>query len=59
MLQYNVPDYRNSLEFLTTFAKKRGLLQKGGIPSTEMAAMTFLGDWTGSVSDDVHHAFRM
>uniref|UniRef100_A0A8C2E4H4 Guanine nucleotide-binding protein-like 3 n=1 Tax=Cyprinus carpio TaxID=7962 RepID=A0A8C2E4H4_CYPCA len=47
MLQYNVPDYRNSLEFLTTFAKKRGFLQKGGVPNTELAAMTFLGDWTG------------
>ncbi|XP_073731978.1 guanine nucleotide-binding protein-like 3 isoform X1 [Misgurnus anguillicaudatus] len=48
MLQYNVPDYRNSLEFLTTFAKKRGFLQKGGIPNTELAATTFLGDWTGA-----------
>ncbi|XP_016375827.1 guanine nucleotide-binding protein-like 3 [Sinocyclocheilus rhinocerous] len=47
MLQYNVPDYRNSLEFLTTFAKKRGFLQKGGVPNTELAAMTFLSDWTG------------
>ncbi|XP_043107640.1 guanine nucleotide-binding protein-like 3 [Puntigrus tetrazona] len=47
MLQYNVPDYKNSLEFLTTFAKKRSFLQKGGIPNTEQAAMTFLGDWTG------------
>ncbi|XP_052425233.1 guanine nucleotide-binding protein-like 3 [Carassius gibelio] len=47
MLQYNVPDYRNSLEFLTAFAKKRGFLQKGGVPNTELAAMTFLSDWTG------------
>uniref|UniRef100_A0A672N0D0 Guanine nucleotide-binding protein-like 3 n=1 Tax=Sinocyclocheilus grahami TaxID=75366 RepID=A0A672N0D0_SINGR len=47
MLLYNVPDYRNSLEFLTTFAKKRGFLQKGGVPNTELAAMTFLSDWTG------------
>lgn len=48
MLQYNVPNYRNSLEFLTTLAKKRGFLQKGGIPNTELAAMTFLNDWTGA-----------
>ncbi|XP_067287459.1 guanine nucleotide-binding protein-like 3 [Pseudorasbora parva] len=48
MLQYNVPDYRNSLEFLTTLAKKRGFLQKGGIPNTELAATTFLNDWTGA-----------
>lgn len=49
MLQYNVPNYRNSLEFLTTLAKKRGFLQKGGIPNTELAATTFLNDWTGLV----------
>ncbi|XP_067244710.1 guanine nucleotide-binding protein-like 3 [Chanodichthys erythropterus] len=48
MLQYNVPDYRNSLEFLTTLAKKRGFLQKGGVPNTELAATTFLNDWTGA-----------
>lgn len=48
MLQYNVPDYRSSLEFLTTFAMKRGLLQKGGIADTELAATTFLNDWTGA-----------
>ncbi|XP_051966931.1 guanine nucleotide-binding protein-like 3 [Xyrauchen texanus] len=48
MLQYNVPDYRNSLEFLTTFAKKRGFLQKGGVPNTELAATAFLNEWTGA-----------
>ncbi|KAJ7998672.1 hypothetical protein DPEC_G00207310 [Dallia pectoralis] len=48
MLQYNVPDFRNSLEFLTLFAKKRGFLQKGGVPNTELAATTFLNDWTGA-----------
>ncbi|XP_023852153.1 guanine nucleotide-binding protein-like 3 [Salvelinus sp. IW2-2015] len=48
MLQYNVPDFRNSLEFLTFFAKKRGFLQKGGVPNTELAASTFLNDWTGA-----------
>lgn len=47
MLQYNVSDFRNSLEFLTLFAKKRGFLQKGGVPNTEQAATAFLGDWTG------------
>lgn len=49
MLQYNVPDYRTSLEFLTALAKKRRFLQKGDVPDTELAAMTFLSDWTGSV----------
>ncbi|XP_073681777.1 guanine nucleotide-binding protein-like 3 [Garra rufa] len=47
MLQYNVPDYKNSLEFLTTFAKKRSFLQKGGVPDTQLAAVKFLSDWTG------------
>ncbi|KAI1892709.1 hypothetical protein AGOR_G00136340 [Albula goreensis] len=48
MLQYNVPDFRNSLEFLTFFAKRRGFMQKGGVPNTEQAAKTFLNDWTGA-----------
>nr|XP_020489919.1 guanine nucleotide-binding protein-like 3 isoform X2 [Labrus bergylta] len=48
MLQYNVPDFRNSLEFLTLFAKKRGYLQKGGIPNTEQAATAFLTELTGA-----------
>ncbi|KAK5912762.1 hypothetical protein CesoFtcFv8_002602 [Champsocephalus esox] len=47
MLQYNVPDFRNSLEFLTLLAKKRGYLQKGGIPNAEQASTAFLDDWTG------------
>ncbi|XP_029287014.1 guanine nucleotide-binding protein-like 3 isoform X2 [Cottoperca gobio] len=48
MLQYNVPDFRNSLEFVTLFAKKRGYLQKGGVPNAEQAAAAFLADWTGA-----------
>ncbi|KAM4612495.1 guanine nucleotide-binding protein-like 3 [Polymixia lowei] len=48
MLQYNVPDYRNSLEFLTFFAKKRGYMLKGGVPNTEQAATVFLAEWTGA-----------
>ncbi|KAF7693405.1 hypothetical protein HF521_008721 [Silurus meridionalis] len=48
MLQYNLPNYRNSLEFLTTFAKKRSLFQKGALPNTEEAARIFLKDWTGA-----------
>ncbi|XP_034388540.1 guanine nucleotide-binding protein-like 3 isoform X1 [Cyclopterus lumpus] len=48
MLQYNVPDFRNSLEFVTLFAKKRGYLQKGGVPNTAHAAASFLADWTGA-----------
>lgn len=47
MLQYNVPDFKNHQEFLTLFAKKRGFLQKGGIPNSDQAAEVFLCDWTG------------
>lgn len=47
MLQYNVADFRNSLEFLTLLAKKRGYLQKGGVANTEQAAACFLADCTG------------
>lgn len=46
-LQYNIPNFRNSLEFLTLFAKKRGYVQKGQAPNTEQAATVFLADWTG------------
>uniref|UniRef100_A0AAQ4QLP4 Guanine nucleotide-binding protein-like 3 n=1 Tax=Gasterosteus aculeatus aculeatus TaxID=481459 RepID=A0AAQ4QLP4_GASAC len=48
ILQYNVPDFRNSLEFLMFFAKKRGYLQKGGVPNTVQAATAFLADLTGA-----------
>uniref|UniRef100_A0A8C9W460 Guanine nucleotide-binding protein-like 3 n=1 Tax=Scleropages formosus TaxID=113540 RepID=A0A8C9W460_SCLFO len=48
MLQYNVPAFKNSLEFLTLLAKKRSLLQKGGVPNTRQAAEIFLCDWTGA-----------
>ncbi|XP_017567598.1 guanine nucleotide-binding protein-like 3 [Pygocentrus nattereri] len=48
MLEYSVPNYRNSLEFLIFYAKKRGFLQKGAVPNTEQAAVTFLNDWTGA-----------
>lgn len=47
MLHYNIPKYKNSLDFLTFFAKKRGFLQKGSLPNTEQAATLFLKDWTG------------
>ncbi|XP_068172298.1 guanine nucleotide-binding protein-like 3 [Antennarius striatus] len=48
MLHYNVPDFRNPLEFVSLFAKKRGFLQKKGIPNMEQAATVFLTDWTGA-----------
>ncbi|XP_034962044.2 guanine nucleotide-binding protein-like 3 [Zootoca vivipara] len=48
MLHYNIPDYRNSLEFLTLLAQKRGMLKKGGLADTESAAKLFMYDWTGA-----------
>ncbi|XP_070594754.1 guanine nucleotide-binding protein-like 3 [Erythrolamprus reginae] len=48
MLHYNISDYRNSLEFLTLLAQKRGMLKKGGLPNTEGAAKLLLCDWTGA-----------
>uniref|UniRef100_A0A8C5I5M3 Guanine nucleotide-binding protein-like 3 n=1 Tax=Gouania willdenowi TaxID=441366 RepID=A0A8C5I5M3_GOUWI len=48
ILQYTIADYRNPLEFLMLFAKKRGFLNKGGVPDTQRAASTFLSHWTGA-----------
>uniref|UniRef100_A0A0B8RQN2 Guanine nucleotide-binding protein-like 3 n=1 Tax=Philothamnus irregularis TaxID=1899461 RepID=A0A0B8RQN2_9SAUR len=48
MIHYNISDYRNSLEFLTLLAQKRGMLKKGGLPDTEGAAKLLLCDWTGA-----------
>ncbi|KYO35912.1 guanine nucleotide-binding protein-like 3 [Alligator mississippiensis] len=48
MLCYNIPDFRNSLEFLTLLAQKRGMLKKGGVPDTESAAKLLLYDLTGA-----------
>ncbi|XP_053148177.1 guanine nucleotide-binding protein-like 3 [Hemicordylus capensis] len=48
MLHYNIPDYRNCLEFLTILAQKRGMLKKGGLADTEGAAQLLLNDWTGA-----------
>ncbi|XP_015280245.1 PREDICTED: guanine nucleotide-binding protein-like 3 [Gekko japonicus] len=48
MMYYNIPDYRNPLEFLTLLAQKRGMLKRGGVPNTEGAAKLVLCDWTGA-----------
>ncbi|GCB68150.1 hypothetical protein scyTo_0005258 [Scyliorhinus torazame] len=48
MLQYNVPDFKTPLEFLTLLARKRSMLKKGGIPDVEKAARLILYDWTGA-----------
>jgi len=45
MQKYLVPDYSDTMEFLTLFAKRLGKLKKGGIPDTLTAAKVLLQDW--------------
>ncbi|KFQ48667.1 Guanine nucleotide-binding protein-like 3, partial [Pelecanus crispus] len=48
MMHYSIPDFRNTEEFLTLLAQKRGMLKKGGIPDIENIAKLLLCDWTGA-----------
>ncbi|XP_071611794.1 guanine nucleotide-binding protein-like 3 [Heliangelus exortis] len=48
MMYYNIPDFRNTEEFLTLLAQKRSMLKKGGVPDMENAAKLLLCDWTGA-----------
>ncbi|NXJ97664.1 GNL3 protein, partial [Corythaixoides concolor] len=48
MLHYSIPDFRNTEEFLTLLAQKRGMLKKGGVPDIENIAKVLLCDWTGA-----------
>ncbi|NWW49201.1 GNL3 protein, partial [Pedionomus torquatus] len=48
MMQYSIPDFSNTEEFLTLLAQKRGMLKKGGLPDTENIAKMLLSDWTGA-----------
>jgi len=45
MLQYNLPDFQDTHEFLGMLAKKMGRLKKGGVPNLNMAARKLLNDW--------------
>lgn len=47
MMRYTLPDFRNTEEFLTLLAQKRGMLKKGGVPDMENVAKLLLSDWTG------------
>ncbi|XP_074139607.1 guanine nucleotide-binding protein-like 3 isoform X1 [Sminthopsis crassicaudata] len=47
MLRYNIPNYRDSQEFLILLAQKRGMVRKGGLPKVEEAAKLFWSHWTG------------
>lgn len=48
ILHYNIPNYKNSLEFLSFLSHKKGLLKKGGLANTKGAAESLLSDWTGA-----------
>ncbi|XP_040446114.1 guanine nucleotide-binding protein-like 3 [Falco naumanni] len=48
MMYYTIPDFRNTEEFLTLLAQKRGMLKKGGVPDIENIAKLLLCDWTGA-----------
>ncbi|NXW47514.1 GNL3 protein, partial [Nyctiprogne leucopyga] len=48
MIHYTIPDFRNTEEFLTLLAQKRGMLKKGGVPDVENVAKLLLCDWTGA-----------
>ncbi|NXK22936.1 GNL3 protein, partial [Arenaria interpres] len=47
-MQYSIPDFSNTEEFLTLLAQKRGMLKKGGVPDVENIAKILLCDWTGA-----------
>ncbi|KFO04559.1 Guanine nucleotide-binding protein-like 3, partial [Balearica regulorum gibbericeps] len=48
MMHYSIPDFRNTEEFLSLLAQKRGMLKKGGVPDIENIAKLLLCDWTGA-----------
>ncbi|CAH7239071.1 guanine nucleotide-binding protein-like 3 [Phodopus roborovskii] len=48
VLKYTVPGYKDSLDFFTKLAQKRGLHQKGGTPNIESAAKLLWSEWTGA-----------
>ncbi|NXJ74546.1 GNL3 protein, partial [Trogon melanurus] len=48
MIHYSIPEFRNTEEFLTLLAQRRGMLKKGGVPDIENIAKVLLCDWTGA-----------
>lgn len=45
MSHYEIPEYREGIEFLAHIARKRGKMKKGGIPDLDAAAKIVLHDW--------------
>ncbi|XP_078520677.1 guanine nucleotide-binding protein-like 3-like protein [Lissotriton helveticus] len=55
MQHYNIPDFKNTMEFLALLSKRQGKLRKGGVPDHEKAAKIVLTDWTnGKISYFTH-----
>ncbi|NXE14023.1 GNL3 protein, partial [Lophotis ruficrista] len=48
MMHYSIPDFRNTEEFLTLLAQRRGMLKKGAVPDIENVSKLLLCDWTGA-----------
>lgn len=48
VLKYTVPDFKDSLEFFSFLAQRRGLHQKGGNPNVDSAAKLLWSEWTGA-----------
>lgn len=48
VLKYTVPGYKDSLDFFTKLAQRRGLHQKGGSANVESAAKLLWSEWTGA-----------
>lgn len=48
VLKYTVPGYKDSLDFFTKLAQKRGLHQKGGSLNVDSAAKLLWSEWTGA-----------
>ncbi|XP_016041957.1 guanine nucleotide-binding protein-like 3 isoform X2 [Erinaceus europaeus] len=46
VLKYNIPEFKNPLEFFTFLAQRRGFHQKGGNPNIEAAAKLLWSEWT-------------
>merc|ERR1712226_30743 len=46
-LEYDIPNYDSTHEFLTLVARGTGKMKKGGVPDIEVAGRMILRDWNG------------
>ncbi|XP_019864451.1 PREDICTED: guanine nucleotide-binding protein-like 3 homolog [Amphimedon queenslandica] len=55
ILQYTIPDYSTTEEFLSHLARRYGKLKKGGVPDIDAAAKKILHDWnSGAIKYFTH-----